>query len=297
MKKLIYILMVVSLLIACEDNTSKMFLDSDANVYFPTAKVGVPLGEVLSIPINLSNIAQGRSVTVSIRLKDSTAVEGRDYELLSGREYTFEKGLGTEFIVIRALAKTGKDSLAKRLFTITLEPVEGLRPCIQNQMTVELRNYSNHPLFKLLGDAEFVGLDLVQGNVEIKNSISIYPDDDSETTIWLSGMTAGTFGGTLPDLRLEVDTLRKKVTLPYQSFVNRKQGNMVGDLGTFRGVLQGNQVMIEKGAAAVFSYDKDGNILMDDWFGTWWEKEQEPLFIYYGFYAGVYNTAILKPKK
>lgn len=296
MKKTINLALLLLAFWACDSNDTKTFERGDANAYFPQEKIGVAVGNTLSIPLNLANIPGTTPLEIKINIQDSTAVEGRDYVLLSGNNYHFDKGVGIEYIVIETLPKD-TDSLTKRVFTITLEPNDALLHNERNTVTVEIRNYSRHPLRQLLGDATFTGVDLVQGNVEITYPVNIYPDDTDDRILWLSGITGGIYGGMLPDLQLVVDTLKSKITLPFQSFANRKLGSVSGNLETFKGIVQNNTVYIVPQSDVLLTYDKKGNIYFNDWFGTIWSSGSEtdnPLFIYYGNYGGQYNTAILK---
>lgn len=295
MKKIIYLASLLFAFWACDNNDIKMFEKENANVYFPEKKIGVVVGQRISIPINLANLRGGESRNVKIQIKDSTAVEGVDFIIVSGYSYTFKEGVGIEYIVIEAL-KQEDDLLSRKIFTISLEPTDGLCQNVQNTMIVEVRNYSNHPLKKLLGDGSFVGADIV-AQKEFTFPVSLYPDPDNESVIWLAGMTGAGYGGVLPDIQLNVDTLRRKIILPYQSFQTLKIESITGDIESFKGVVSGGTVWINAKSDVMISYDKNGNLFFDDWFGMWWTSGsmlEQPLFIYYGNYGGGYNTAIMK---
>lgn len=296
MKRLIYFVSLLLLMSACDSNEPKMFDNGDKNVYFSENKMGVTVGNILSIPVTLANVSGGGPVTVGFTIADSTAREGEDYILRSPRTCTFEKGRGVAYIVIEALEKA-TDSIARRMFTVTLDPVEGFRPNGRNRLTVELRNYSTHPLKHLLGDAAFSGIDLAQGNTVAEFQVNIYPDAENELTLYLSGMTGGLYAGLLPDLELNVDTLMRQILILPKTFLNRRLGGVTGDVELVRGILKGNSVEYQGGEPIRCSYDKTGNIFFEDWFGAAWVSGSETgniLFLYYGNYQGSYRTGIMK---
>lgn len=299
MKKIIYAIFALLTLWACDSNEIKMFGSGDTNAYFPETMIGVAVGNTVSIPLNVAGVQGSMPVDVKVHFADSTAVRGVDYLIHSGDNYHFAKGMGTEYIVVEALPKND-DVMAKRVFTITLETPEEFQEGVRNTMTVEIRNYSKHPLRQLLGDAVFKGVELVQGNVMVETPVNIYPDDNDELVLWLSGMSGASYAGILPDLQLVVDTNARTITIPYQSFPSRTLGGKTGNIETFRGEVLNNQVYITEKTDALLKYDKDGNIYFQDWFGVWWtsgSEEGQPLFIYYGNFGGGYNTVIVKPAK
>lgn len=296
MKKIFYFIITLLSVYACDSNEPKLFDRTDANVYFPESRVGVTVGNILSIPVTLANLPSGGAVSVGIMVQDSTAKEGEDYILRSGRTCTFEKGHGTAYVVIEALAKE-TDTIARRILTITLDPVEGFRENSRNQIVVELRNYSRHPLKKILGDAVFKGIDLVRENAGVEFPVNIYPDSEDGMTLYLSGITGGIYGGTLPDLEISVDTLKREMLIMPKTFSNRKLGGVSGDVELVKGTLTGSSVGIEGGVPVRATYDKDGNIFFDDWFGAVWasgSNKEKALFLYYGYYNGQYRTGIMK---
>lgn len=298
MKKLIYFVSLLLLLSACESNEAKMFNKGDANIYFSESKIGVTVGNLLSIPVTLANLSGGAPVTVGFTITDSTAVEGVDYILRSPRTCTFEKGHGVAYIVIEAIEKEA-DSIARRVLTVDLDPVEGFRKNDRTQITVELRNYSNHPLKHLLGDASFTGVDLVRGNGVFEFPVNIYPDDENEMTLYLSGFTGGAYGGILPDMELNVDTILHQVSILPKTFVNRKLGGVSGDVELVQGAVKGNNVEYKGGEPIRWTYDKEGNLFLEDWFGASWtsgSENEKLLYLYYGFYNGKYSTGILRKK-
>lgn len=298
MKKIFYIASLLLFLYACESNEPKMFDHSDTNVYFSDSKIGVTVGNILSIPVTLASLSGGGPVTVDITVRDSTAREGEDYILRSPRSCTFERGRGVAYIVIEALEKT-TDSVARRTFDIVLNPVDGFRKNDRDRITVELRNYSNHPLNHLLGDAVFKGIDLAQNNISAEFPVNIYPDDEDEMTLYLSGMTGGAYGGLLPDMELSVDTVMRQIRILPKVYSNYKLGGVTGDVEIVRGALKGNSVEYKGGEPIVGSYDKAGNLFFDDWLGAVWMTGSETdkfLFFYYGHFQGSYRTGIMKKK-
>lgn len=296
MKRTIYTLLALLLFAACDSNEPKLFERGDTNVYFPYEKMGVAVGNLLSVPVTLAGLPGGSAVAVNFSIKDSTAREGEDYLIHSGYVCNFEKGHGTEYIVIEALPKDN-DTIARRMFEIILDPVEGFRANNRNNITVELRNYSRHPLRKLLGDADFRGLDLAQGNAVSEFTVNIYPDDEDPQTLYLSGMTGGVYGGILPAIEMNVDTLTRKIQILPKIFTDRKLGSVSGDIELVKGTLMGNSVGIEGGVPIHCSYDEDGNIYFDDWFGAVWTSgsdDGKALFLFYGYYSGEYRSGILR---
>ncbi|MFV0520950.1 MAG: hypothetical protein ACK5MI_00770 [Mangrovibacterium sp.] len=297
MKRLILILSSVLLLSACDQNEPKMFERGDANVYFDESSIGTAVGNILSIPVTVANLPGGPAITVDFTITDSTAVEGVDYKILSGNSCIFESGHGTEYIVIETYARE-EDSLSRRLFDITLEPVEGFRQNNRNTSQVELRNYSNHPLKNLLGDAEMSGLDYMAGNEVSTFPVNIYPDDDDDLTLYLSGVTGGpTYLGMLPDLKMTVDTVLNEIYIVAETLSDVKVGSTTGSIEIVRGFLVDNLVYYETNSLVSCTYTDAGNIYFDDWLGAIWatgSEEDNFLFFYYGYYASAYRTAIIK---
>ncbi len=293
MKRILYIISSVLLLVACNKNEIARFEKGDTNVYFNQESMGVSVGEILSIPVTVANLP-GEKVTVNFVVTDSTAIEGVDYEIISGKECVFENGHGTEYIVVRTYARDA-DSLSRRFFEIDLEPVEGFRYNSRGSMLVELRNYSNHPLFNLLGDAQMKGADYFSGEAEFP--VNIYPDDENDLTLYLSGVTGGaSFGGVLPDLKMSVDTIAKTIHIEAEVFTNYRLGSITGDIEIVRGEVVANSINF--GASPVkCTYKPNGTINFEDWFGAFWASgpaKDSFLFFYYGYFAGDYRSVITK---
>ncbi|MDL2252410.1 hypothetical protein LJC12_06155 [Odoribacter sp. OttesenSCG-928-J03] len=306
MKKIIYSLGLLIALWGCDSNDIKELGRSDSNVYFPQSKTKIVAGEqAISIPLNVANVQGGKAVDVRIRIVDSTAQEGINFNVISGLDYHFSKGWGTEYIVIEA-PETEEDEL-KRVFKIEIESATTELANTNNSMLVEVMNYSSHPLRKLLGSRRLIGRELMQesekGDGAVEFPVSIYPDENEGLTIYLSGMTGGTFGGTLPDIQLTVDTLRHRIVFPHQTFSNQKLGSVTGDVESFRAyITSNNQVMIETDPKdgkmdCELIYDTDGNIFFKDWVGMWWTSgmyQEYPIYLFYGYFANQYFTVITK---
>ncbi len=271
-----------------------MFGRDDANVYFNQDNVGIAVGNMLSIPVTMANIPGGPAVAVGFTINDSTAVEGVDYEILSSNPFVFPQGHGTEYIVIKTLVRE-VDSQSRRFFSIKLDPVDGFRANNRDSIMVELRNYSNHPLAHLLGDAQMSGYDYMSGPAEFP--VNIYPDDKNDLQLYLSGVTGGaTFGGIIPDLKMTVDTTKHKIYITSEIFSDCTLGSVSGNIETVRGEVVSNGIAYGSNPITC-TYDDNGNIYFNDWFGALWasgDAQGQWLFFYYGYYSNAYRTAITR---
>lgn len=282
---------------SCDSNDIKEIGKGDSNAYFPEPKMRVVVGNTISIPVSVGNVDNGKPLDIQIRLIDSTAVEGDNYVVHSGLTYHFKRGWGTEYIVIEAPEKG--DDIMKRSFTIEIISGQTERENVQTTMTVDVMNYYRHPLKNLLGERTFTGPDAVLGSVQTEIPVSIYPDDEDENLLYLSGLTGGYYGGYLPDLTMQVVPERRRITIPAQVFSDHKLRKATGNIRVCKGTINNGYVgwSTTYNEGIELTYDSEGTILFTDWFITYWETgnfTEQPIFIYYGYYGNRHNTRIIK---
>jgi hypothetical protein len=278
----IMLVLTLGVFAACESDPV-MFDSSKSFVAFENKTANVqesPEEAVVEIPVTVGAVPGSSEVTVDFEIiDDSTAIEGEDFEIENNsRSLTFDKGFGTEYIIVKAI-DNGEFS-GNKIFTVNITGNSVNYPAGSvSSLTVTVVD-DEHPLAKWIGTYSVEALsywspgeyDETWGNVQTK------PNPEDVNTLLISGI-----GGGTKEIVATFDVEEMTISI--------KPGANVGDAYGYGDVLMyhgSNELVVDEAATMIGEISEDGSIHIDligmvltganegyvwDVFDTYWTKQ------------------------
>lgn len=185
MKKSIIVLGLALAAVSCNINEPKPFDDKDAFAAFPTAAVSVAEnGGSVSVPVHLTSLS-GVATSVSYTIKDGSAVQGKDFEVIGGTGViNFAAGESEKTIDFKVIDFPGVFT-GDKSFTIELTSAGDVALGAATSAKVTISDL-DHPLSKILGT--YTGSYADYWGDEYDAEITFKKDASDLSMVWIYGI-------------------------------------------------------------------------------------------------------------
>lgn len=265
MKKILYAFMLTvgTLAISSCNNDLPEFDDADAFAAFTSSSTSVEenvAGGELQIPVLLTSLS-GIETSVDFVVKDSTAVEGKDFTIENtSKTLSFTKDEPTQYINIKIIDNDEYEG--DKVFTVELTNPQGVNLGLAHTYTVKITD-DEHPLAFILGSYTATGTSNFDGATSW-NTLRIEKDDSDASKVWIYNICSAGCGSSTP-VYGTVNDDKTEIHIPVgQATANSSSYDIV--LEGFRG--EEGEEDIATGDYILGYIASDGTITIQNWYGT-----------------------------
>lgn len=198
MRKIIYIIALIGVAVfsACNLNDYPVFDDDDAFVAFESESFSFKEdADTVQIPVRLTSLS-GISTTVSFELFDSTAVNGKDFNLVGGSSVlTFNAENPVQYIDINIKEHAGEFT-GDLVFGIALKSSGSVNYGSIDTVYVSILDL-DHPLSAILGTYNAAGTSYFSGAQVWEVRIEKDPEGDL-SKVWIYNFVSGGSSSSTP---------------------------------------------------------------------------------------------------
>lgn len=265
MKKILYAFMLTvgTLAISSCNNDLPTFDDADAFAAFTSSSTSVDenvAGGELQIPVLLTSLS-GIETSVDFVIKDSTAIEGKDFTIENTtKTLSFTKDEPTQYITVKVIDNDEYEG--DKVFTIELTNPQSVNLGHSRTYTVTITD-DEHPLAFILGSYTASGESYFNGTTSW-NTLRIEKDASDATKVWIYNICSAGCGSATP-VYGTVNNEKTEIHIPVgQATASSSSYDII--LEGFRG--EEGEEDIATGDYILGYIANDGTITIQDWYGT-----------------------------